>query len=129
MPEREDRRQGEDRRAAKRRPVKKGFLIYKIDGSMVDVPCRALVEVNFEQHFKAGVNRETFEGAQSSTRAYWMAWEAERQTNPSVLSFDDWVGTVEAIDAWEEALPLGRATSHTPSQNSASPPASTPELS
>lgn len=124
----EDRRQGEDRR---RKPpaTKKGFFIHKTDGTIADVPCRALAEVNFEQHFKAGLGRESFAGAQSSTRAYWLAWECERISGVPVLPFEEWVGTVEAIDSWEEALPLARRAPGTPSLVSVLPPESRSNIS
>ena len=117
-----DRRVGEDRRE-KKGPTRTGFVIYKTDGTIVDVPCPALVLYNFEQHFKAGVNRESFAGAQSSTRSLWMAFESERIAKKTDAPFGEWVTTVMSLDSWEEALPLAHKASGSRSPDSASPQA------
>lgn len=117
-----DRRVGEDRRE-KKGPTKTGFFIYKTDGSIVDVPCPAVVLYNFEQHFKVGVNPSSFAGEQSSTRSLWMAFEAERVVNKTTASFEDWLTTVDSLNGWEEALPLGHRASGSQSPDSALPPA------
>jgi hypothetical protein len=107
----ERRRGGGDRRNPV--PSRTGFTIYKTDGEPVDVPCPALVLYNFEQHFKTGVTRSAFAGEESSTRALWMAHEAERIATGNGIPFEEWIATVVAIDSWSEPLPLGHRASGT----------------
>lgn len=121
-----DRRspEGTDRRK-KERPTKKGYIVYFADDTIVEAPTGALVEVNFEQHFKTGVNKDTFAGAQSSTRAYWMAWEAvrldaKRKGLPAPLEYEQWVENVVAIDSYKEPLPFPKERSAIQSPSSAS---------
>ena len=98
-----DRRTGRDRRRA--RPKRTGFFIHKVDGAIVEVPCRALAMVNFEEKFKTGIGRGLAD--LPASRASWLAWECERlYSGHAVPGFEDWIKDLEAVEEWEEPLPL-----------------------
>jgi hypothetical protein len=117
-----DRRVGEDRR--REVPQRRGFIIYKTEGPPVDVACPAVVLYNYEQQFRAGVNKSVFAPDGSTTKALWMAHEAERVVLGNETPFEDWVKTVVTLDSWAEPLPLAPRYSPSRSPVSALPPES-----
>lgn len=114
------RRVGGDRRRS--RPMRRGLLIHKTDGTVADVPLPPVVLVNFEQQFRTGASGGLYASEGSSTKSLWMAFEAERLCNGLTGTFEDYVKTVVALDSWEEPLPLAPRFARSISPGSASAP-------
>jgi hypothetical protein len=72
------------------------------DGSSKDITATFADFVGFERTWNRSVTR--FEQELRLTDLAWLAWHAEKRTNPQIKPFDpDWVGLVEEININNDA--------------------------
>jgi hypothetical protein len=108
-----DRRSGKDRR--RERPKRTGFFIHKIGGTVVEVPCRALAMVNFEEKFKTSMGKAI--GDLPASRVTWLAYECERLYAGYQGTYEHWLADLDTVEDWEEDLPLTERASASQSRD------------
>jgi hypothetical protein len=77
------------------------FAKYKItfeDGTDLEVPGRKADAIRFERQFKIPVAAMFSEDGVRQEHLWFFGWCAAKRNNPDIVSFDDWIETVESVD-------------------------------
>lgn len=79
--------------------------VVKTDGSIATHDISPRVIVAFERHFKIGMS-QAFSKEQKYEHAFWLAWEAEKQSGAVVKPFDGWLESIQGVDIEVDKLPF-----------------------
>lgn len=79
--------------------------ITKTDGSVASHPVTPKVIVEFERHFKVGL-QAAFLNEQHMEHTFWLGWKAEHLAGVVVKPFDSWLDDVAAVELVDESAPL-----------------------
>jgi hypothetical protein len=77
------------------------FAKYKItfeDGTDLEVSGRKADAIRFERQFKIPVAAMFSEDGVRQEHLWFFGWCAAKRTNTDIVSFDDWIETVESVD-------------------------------
>lgn len=78
--------------------------LVKVDGTVQVLRISPRVIVAFERHFKAGYGRALEE--RRMEHFLWLAWEAERVAGLTPTPFDEWLPSVDSVEAVDDDAPL-----------------------
>lgn len=79
--------------------------ITKIDGTSASYPVTPKVIVEFERHFKTGL-QAAFLNDQHMEHTFWLGWKAEHLAGQVVKPFDGWLDEVARVELVDESHPL-----------------------
>jgi hypothetical protein len=96
------------------------FAKYKItfeDGTDLQASGRKADAIRFERQFKIPVAAMFSEEGVRQEHLWFFGWCAAKRVNPDIVSFDDWIDTVESVDivTVEEEEPTPTDPSSSPS--------------